>query len=324
MRKLLALTVLVLPACIDPPEELDLDSAEARLPAEGRLQILPDGRRAPVNEFAPEDEVEDEDERSEAPEPKRPRLAVVKPDEDEDDCYLDTLQVGLPAISDDGSAMVFVEYENTEAAEPWLIGSWLVTVDAQTTQELQRRPLTDAVWDGDALTDEAERKECRRHTRRLTRRVREVNTQLRSFRPLRKLDVMIVDPNRVEDEDPSEILPPRSLPADERPVQALYRSGWFSLRVPGIRVLSREAKLGWRELDPYGFCDTDPHLRSLWGDAQTGLGLVVLDHNSGGCLCYSDTQRVGITVPAAVFEETDRRPTAPYRERVEACYDDDC
>jgi hypothetical protein len=99
-------------------------------------------------------------------------------------------------------------------------------------------------------------------------------------------------------------------------VEALYRAGWFALRVPGLRVLSREAKLQWRVADE--FCDTNPHIREVWGDRRSGTGVAVVDHSSGACLCDDAMTVHPITVPAAVFDELAVRPSERYLQLVDA------
>ena len=118
-----------------------------------------------------------------------------------------------------------------------------------------------------------------------------------------------------------EIVSPREVPAADRPVEMLYQQGWFVLRVPGLKVLTRQAKAGWREYDD--FCSIDPKLRMLWGDETTGLGVVLVDHISGACLCEDPSYFHAVTLPPTAFEALAARPSERYTQHVDAACEAD-
>jgi hypothetical protein len=244
---------------------------------------------------------------------------VIEPDEyGADACSFEVRAIGLPAVRDDGRVVAFVEADAIGNAEGWVGGDDFVTVDRVDVEASDRRRLTDDIWDRGGLEPEftVTADACRGYEHRLRQRVRDYNVELRRYRPMQQLDVVVVDPERVGETDPSTILSAYAVAREDRPVQALYRAGWFALRVPGLRVLSREAKAGWRVADE--FCDADPHIQEIWGDRRSGAGVAVVDHVSGGCLCDAALAVHPIAVPAAVFDELAVRPSERYLQLVDA------
>ena len=307
-----AVAFLLLAGCTEHSEPpLDLEAPDAAREVEVAFAVLPEDARddaelqAIAEEFAPLE--------------GHPELLVLEPEspEDADACAFGVKAVGLPAVHRDGRRVAFVEDDPPGNADGWAPGSEFVVLDVVDDTRSARERLADWVDD---------RGDCSTYEKRLRARVREYNDALRAYRPMQRMDVVVHDPQRQFEVDPSTILPASDVAHADRPVQALWHAGWFVMRVPGIRVLSREAKLDWRVRDE--LCDTDPHLEEVWGDREAQIGVAVLNHSSGACLCDDGVTSHPIVVPAPVFDEVAQRPSERYLQLVDAAceagVDTDC
>jgi hypothetical protein len=316
MRSIVAVVAGALAsACTGIPEPpLDLDAPVTARDVAAPFAILPDTEPEPGPAPGPVGE--------------RPGLVVLEPEaEDADACFFEVEAIGLPAVRDDGRVVVFVESDPTGGADAWVGGDELVTVDLVDVEGSDRRRLTEDIAerggeDARGTIGDVDAESCRAYERRLRARVRDYNAELRRYRAMQQLDVVVVDTERYGEIDPSKILAATDVAPELRPVQALYRAGWFALRVPGLRVLSQEAKSAWRSTDE--LCDADPHILEVWGDRRSNVGVVVVDHANGGCLCDETPTIHPIAVPPAVFDELDRRPSEPYLQLVDAACEAVC
>jgi hypothetical protein len=221
---------------------------------------------------------------------ERPELLVLQP---ERDCSFRVKALGLPAVSNDGRVIAFVE-EDAEASE-------LVRLDLVDIERTDRTPLADEIFEP-----------CEAYERSLHTRVHALDAELRDYRAMQPLDVVVVDRERDDETDPSAILPAHRVARADRPVQAIYEDGWLTLRVPGMRVLSHQAHTDWRVPS----CGA-PHLRELWGDRESRTGVAIVDD-----ACGTTTQ--AIDVPPVVFHELAQRPSERYLQLVDAACESVC
>jgi hypothetical protein len=221
---------------------------------------------------------------------ERPELLVLQP---ERDCSYRVKALGLPAVRDDGRVIAFVE-EDGDASE-------LVRLDLVDIERSDRDTLTDETYEP-----------CEAYERSLRNRVHELDAALDDYRAMRPLDVVVVDRERADETDPSAILPAHQVARADRPVQAIYEDGWLTLRVPGMRVLSHQAHTDWRVPS----CG-DPHVRELWGDRDSRVGVAIVDDACG-------TSTHAIEVPPVVFHELAQRPSERYLQLVDAACESVC
>ncbi len=300
-------TTTLLGGCTESAsEEASLSHQDPRSGIAGHL-VIPDSERVEVQTPTPiplgDFEVDS------------PRFSLV--DLPPDDVWLCTFELqvhGLPAVRRDGTALAFVVGEPPGGSDGPLSSTFIIEgVTEQPSRDA--RPLEE----GDSDDEDDESDGCRSYRARLAERVEAYNVELEAYRPLTRLDILGDWPKWDPDSDPTELVPPTALPVARRPVQALYRKGWFVIRIPGVRVLTRQAKTHWRHTDEY--CLTNPNINGIWGDATTGLGMVSVDHIGGACLCDNGQYMHPITLPADVFEESNARPTDAYTEQIERAFD---
>jgi hypothetical protein len=244
-----------------------------------------------------------------------PRLLVIEPvDADErDECWFEVVEIGLPAVRNDGTMLAVVEHDGNSGAEGHIGGSDFVTHDLDNVEGSDRRRLADDAWDRAGTADDGplDRRACRRYEQRLRERVAAFNAELADYRPLEQLDVVVHDPDLFGDQDPANV------PAPARPVQAMYREGWFTLRVPGLAVLATQAHAAWQVDD--ALCDATPHIDDIYGDRTARVGVVAVNHAGDTGECDGEAQSFHpVALPAAVFDELDRRPSDRYWSLVDA------
>lgn len=232
-------------------------------------------------------------------------------DPDYDDGYICDFQVvphNFPAVSEDGEQVAHASIHvdgNADITDEYMNLTW---TDVESDRSLAHEQVYARGEHPYAEPENLER-DCAPVIEEIRSRVDELNHRLAEtkWRPMQKLALEINDPDAMWDDDEDE--PDVGiLPASARPVEAMYRNGYFIARVPGMRLLDRQERMDWRQWDE--FCDTNPHLTEIWGDRLTGASLVSYNHSSGGCLCDDHEYFSAITLAPAVFNELDRRSQA--------------
>lgn len=238
--------------------------------------------------------------------------------EDREECGYVVEAKGLPAVSHDGRHVAHIFDEPPGNADGYVLGSDFIvtTYDREDQPHASLRPLLEG-WnerfeDGD--TDV--RSQCKAYGERLQERVETYNEELSRYRPMEPLDIIADARPSIGIESPLDLVDPQSLRADERPVVARWRAGWLSLRVPGVRVISKHERSDW--VVPDDFCDDKPHVRGIYADRRSGRALVWIDYISGACLCDDGEYMRPVTFAPEVFEAIDASPSEPYLEALDA------
>jgi hypothetical protein len=290
--------LVVLGGCTDVPRgddlELRLDTRDWR-----REPILPDEVAAHPS-VPPETRVDDP-----APSREGPRVVVGPYGRGEEaECPFSIQTLGFPAVSLDGSRMVsgWVDVSGDETSS--LDITWH---DVETDSVLD----THVVFQGLGFPED-EGPSCRAQWREIRRTAAEVNDRLReeAWRPMPELAVEIHDPYGFDDygeEFRAELL---SRPASERPVEVTWRWGDLVVRIPGVRVIAR-VPAKWYGLDPDPFCQNKPRLHGIYADEETGVAAVMLDYQSGACLCWTTSMMRAVRLPPEVFAWVRKQPLEP-------------
>ena len=133
-------------------------------------------------------------------------------------CQIGVDAHGLPALNPDGTRVAFVEYPWCGYDDEAGCGSDLVIVPTSDGTRESRRRLEDSTRELGAYPEETDAEQCREIRERHRQRADRFTAELRGFRPLQALDVVVVDPDRLGEVDPSYIVPIADLPAAHRPV----------------------------------------------------------------------------------------------------------
>lgn len=284
---------------------------------------------APVPEPAPEPEPAPVPEP--APEPatpagKSPRVFVKPADpeffEDGDRCPITIVYQGFPAISTDGSVIVFDDFEVDDASTDPMDGvhsvQWLGALprEANRSETIAEGSTYHRAARKDPATDP-----CKAYTRQAKRGAQRVNKLLarHQWRQLRMLDIVLTDPYRNDDAyEPPRL---REIEAAVRPVEMFWRNDRLIARTPGVKV-HLDIAAPWAnegsnyepgedaefDVTEYSPCDEEPVLSDAYGDATTGALLVSYDYDRPhtSCLCEQYTYRAIVHAPPELFERLDQ------------------
>jgi hypothetical protein len=209
----------------------------------------------------------------------------------------------FPAIDVEGTTLVRVDARVPGASDGEDERMWLTYVVPDQDQRDQ------TVYDRDDDFDHHDgTSHCDAAIATLRDDVDAINADLasRTWRPLERLDVVATD-EYFPFVDWSERID--ALPLDQRPVEVLYRGGYFIARVRQTKVLLELDRPHWQlEGDP--FCSRNPNVNGIEVDRLSQLALVSYDHQTGACLCYADEYVDVVRLPSALLDEVDRRPVA--------------
>jgi hypothetical protein len=213
-------------------------------------------------------------------------------------------QVGarnFPAIDVEGTTLVRVDAQVSGASEGEDEALRLTYVTPEQGQRAQ------TIYDRKDDFDRDGTAHCDAALAKLREDLDTFNAELaaRTWRPLERLDVVPSDSyfRFVDWREPIE-----ALPLDQRPVEVLYRGGYFIARVRQAKVLLELARPHWQRDD--AFCQRNPRVNAVEVDRISQLALVYYDHESGACLCYPDEYVDVVRLPSSLLAEVDRRPTA--------------
>lgn len=301
---LVPLAAFALVACADHLDPLDYEDEAAVMAIEPGYAVVPD---APPG-FEPMIDFDGDSE--------PPSLSISL--EDDESCGYSVEAKGLPAVSHDGARVAHVLNDPPGNADSWAMGSAFVVIEFDgddQSRSSERRLLEgwNQRFDDPAGSDDGQ---CRAYTARLRERIEAYNDELTGYRPMAPLDVVADGRPRIAVQSALDLVDPASLPAMERPVVARWRSGWFTLRVPGVTVIAKQEQEQW--MRPDEFCDDAPHLQAVYADRRSGRGLVLLDYISGGCLCEDGEYFEPIGLDDSVFDAIESHPSAGYTAALDA------
>ncbi len=277
----IALLFVLTCACTSPPVVETLQLGDPALPptraALPGYTVLAEREAPPVALFGPRLELVERPRSS-------PSEMVV--------CPFTVEAYGFPAVSADGSTIV--------TASAYAPGN--ADIDAEL-MELRWLGVDQRV---DSIYDRSEHDACERARDQVEARVAELQDVLdrQRWRPLEPLDVYAPDAHWSAEELALDV---KALAPDERPVEVYYSKGWFIARVPGVKLLDKQARLDWQQSDNE-FCDKSPHISELWVDRHTRRAMVSYNYANGGCLCDENEHQSAFVISQAVIDEVDERP----------------
>lgn len=268
-RSLVVLLSLGLAGCADvAPDALELAAAEA--PLDDELELADYALIPDAQHVLP-------------PPSDTPTLRLVtRPSTSDDElCGIDIEASGFPAISGDGRTIV---HQLSEVPGNGDQTQHSLTFFAGDTK---RRTLIYA----DAFLDDVDG-DCEPLRLAAQAEVDALNTELARSR-WRTLERMTT----TNDSDYG---------ATTNTLDLHWHAGWFAIRIPGQKVLQREAKPSWRgsELDDE-FCSSEPNLRTLWFDRATRRSLVTFDYAGPSCMCDDAEQQDTLVISQAVIDAAD-------------------
>jgi len=308
MKMHLLLAALAVTGCTSVPSAEDLEFEEQRLRWAPSDAIIPVAHAQPAPVPAPASESP-----SDAPavrQPGQPWITVGPYDDtvvDSDDlgesgesalCPFDSYASGFPAVSSDGELLVESIRENNGASdgeEEAMTVAWH-DVDGDAVDFAM------TIYNGmEGSFREGYRHHCRALWTKAKANAERANRRLaeHQWTSLTPLEIFVHDPGQYDYDSQSreDIL---ATPASRRPAELGYRAGQAFARIPNVAVLARTTVQWWGADDE--FCDDAPHVREVWGDRDSGAVAVFLDHQSGGCLCYSATEVHTLRWPAEAFD----------------------
>lgn len=300
------LLILLASACTAPADVHALELAEHDADAVLRYRTIPDARAfAPAVAAIVEPDADTQDE-SDRPArytgPPRLRLEPLDRSGDHDWCDDTVIAEGFPAMRDDGQVYV-VAIDEIDAGSD--IGGRTV---------VQWRNVADdgvvtanKVYDGEdtyALTESDPEHGCTRARARIAKVLRPLNEGLATgWRSLIAMPVQLPAPPSWDGEPPA---PARRLA--ERPVDVLYRNGYFIARVQDAKVLQKLVKTEWLGTDPeYSLDAYEPTIMGLFRDPATGFAVAMLSYETGSCMSDPTLYPQPIALAPEVVAEAERR-----------------
>jgi hypothetical protein len=320
MARFAPLALVLLPlACADASEAALFDLREGDAPVVEGAPVIPYGERIrelPIDVEEPEDDEELVAPASPWPAQRaEPRITVGpwKGKRAEDDerfdgsalCPFEVHSRGFPAISSDGSTIVGISrgaWSASDGEDEVMVVRWHdVARDEVVHSEI--------VFDGGdgAYSYEDSDPHCKKLWRGAKQAALVINARIAegSWRTL--VDVGIHARDAIPEWDLPEEEDTAPLPAAERPVELVHVGKQAALRIRGVEVLHR-ADVDWIGTESWP-CMLAPNVLAVLGDRESGTLAVFVDHQTGGCLCYSEIELHALRVPAAVFAEAARRPS---------------
>jgi hypothetical protein len=307
----LVLGAFLLGACIDVPEAGSLEVRDEVAPA-WHEALVPDEVATWTTGSSPEPEVSIAAARRATSDGPRVVVSAFRKHEEDELCPFSVEARGFPAVSSDGTQMV----------SGWIEGSGDETTSLRVRwHDVETDSVVDSqvVFEGYGDTDEDwSTSGCHRWWREVRRAAAEVNARLAegSWRPMAELPIAIYDPwgsDGLEAETRAEDM---ARPPAERPVELTWRWGDVVVRVPGVRVIAR-VPVQWYGEDPDRYCQNEPRLRQVFADEATGVTAVMLDYESGACLCWTTTSMRALRLPSAVFAAVHDQPLASEPEHID-------
>lgn len=222
-------------------------------------------------------------------------------------CAFEIEYEGFPALSEDGTQVVTFEYAISSGADEDVGLYDVVWRRVEDDAELRRAQLANGEIIGSDFEDAGA---CQRAARQARRAVARVREELREgWHSLPELAVQGDPPIWMSYGDQEELDEGAGpTPAAERPVEAFHRNGWFILRVRGVTVVHKEARIDWLGLPPEMTLDsTVPNIRALHGDAATGVAVVTMDYESASCMSDSSAVFHVVRLAPEAFETIERR-----------------
>lgn len=315
-RSLSACSLLLLAACTGVPDSEQLGLGEGEFGDALAYESIPDAklvRRGPIPpEAAWEDVVEDDEGTYRGP----PRIIVSKFDpkrfgDDEEDyfdgtalCPFDVEAKGFPAVTADGTTVTSFVAETLSSSDGEDELNTVAFIDVETgrAQEV-------VVVNGDefgGLDFEIPSDHCRKLWRNARRVAAEVNDRFAQDRwhGMEPLNVEVDDPYGYGDDDDQAGEPS----PHQRNVELIYQHREAIFRIPGVKVLARQA-MDWN-VPTEDACSFDPYISKVFQDRSTGVVAIEVSQASGPCFCYSETLYYAMRVPQTVFVELDKRNVA--------------
>lgn len=324
MARLAPFVLALLPlACADASEAALYDLREGDAPAVEGTPVIPYGERIvdPPRASEPVDEPEDDDEEIVAPSAwpayrGEPRITVgpwkgkrAEDDEGFDDsarCPFEVHSRGFPAISSDGSTIVGISrgaWSASDGEDEVMVVRWHDVTRDEVVHSI-------TVFDGEdgAYDYEDTDPHCKKLWRGAKQAALDINARIAegSWRTL--VDVGIQARDAIPEWDREALEDETPVPAAARPVELMHVGKQAALRIRGVEVLHR-ADVDWIGTETWP-CMLAPNVLAVLGDRDSGTLAVFVDHQTGGCLCYSEIELHALRVPEAIFAEAARRPSA--------------
>lgn len=263
----LLLLGIVACACTAAPERLELDASEA--PEPNTELELPD--YSVIAEQAP------------APlSTATPRLILAEAPLDDDDPYLCTVTIeasGFPAISADGRTILHHLSEtpgNGDLNEDSVL--WFTSEGKQVE-----------FVHVDAYRDEVEG-DCEPVRRAAQAKIDAVHAAIDRQR------WRTLEPIPTADDTDAELA--------DRPIDLHWHAGWFYARIPGQRVIEKQAKPRWRA-GKDEFCASEPELEQLWFDRETRRALITFHYGGPSCMCDTREFQATLMISEALIDASD-------------------
>ncbi len=245
---------------------------------------------------------------------------------------LDIDTPGLPAISADGSKIVFDDLEVDDASTDDSEGIFTVQwQDAHTGKWLRSETVYDSATFREAERAHPDKDPCVAYERSAKRVAKRINAALHTegWRPLLELDVVLTDPYDDSDDYKRRIVDPLTIEPAIRPVEMYWFKGRLIARTRRVKVYM-DVPAPWADEEeseydeesggmqyPASPCDAEPSLERVYGDAVSGVLMVVYDYDrtSTSCLCDSIDSTDIIRAPPELFERLEvlarRAPPPP-------------
>jgi hypothetical protein len=193
-----------------------------------------------------------------------PRLELTSPDKG-GYCPIDLVANGFPAISVDGHTLVM--------QRSGMPGNSDIEVHSVVFFDVEGDEQAELVFENDY----ADQNDCEAIRRAAQAKVDELNAELadQQWRALEQL------------------------PA---PLAPRWHAGWFSIRIPGERVIERQARPELRNPIDEGLCDVAPTFDELWFDRATRRAIVTFDYEGASCMCGNDQSQAALVLGQATID----------------------
>lgn len=194
-----------------------------------------------------------------------PRLELTSPDKG-GYCPIDLVASGFPAISSDGHTLVM--------QRSGIRGSGDTEEHSVVFFDVEGDEQAELVFENGYL----EMDDCEAIRRNARAKVDELNTVLASQQW-------------------------RSLESLPQPLAPHWHAGWLSIRIPGERVIERQARPDLRNPIGEGLCDLEPTFGALWLDRTTRRAIVTFDYEGASCMCGDDMLQAALVLGHATIDE---------------------
>jgi hypothetical protein len=104
----------------------------------------------------------------------------------------------------------------------------------------------------------------------------------------------------------------RSLEPLPQPLAPSWHAGWLSIRIPGERVVERQARPDLRNPIGEGLCELEPTFGALWLDRTTRRAIATFDYEGASCMCGDDMLQTALVLGEATIDAIDELEERDY------------